>query len=164
MKYQANYPDSVLEVLDDGIKFKKGVIRALKNFRQFIRKNGLHKQNDPHVILRRFYVMKRLIEILSIIYRIPVPDVRLGKVSREAGSSGGSYYIPATHTIVLNGRLSVISLLHEFAHARGKDEREAVRFSVNLFKKVYPKQFRQLMQSNNDGRDSHFLGNVAAES
>ncbi|GMT43050.1 MAG: hypothetical protein IEMM0002_1461 [bacterium] len=161
MKYQANYPDSVLEILDDEMKFKKGTVRALKNFRRFIRKNRLRGYNDPRIILQRFYASKRLIEILSIIYRIPVPDVRLGKVSGEPASSGSSCYIPANHTIVLSGKLSVITLLHEFAHARGRNEREAVRFSVNLFKKVYPKQFNKLMEGNNNGQDSHFLSDVA---
>jgi hypothetical protein len=31
--------------------------------------------------------------------------------------------------------------LHEFAHARGADERQACRWSINLFKKCFPRSF-----------------------
>jgi hypothetical protein len=47
--------------------------------------------------------------------------------------------------IVLEGKLSIITLLHEFAHIiRGSDEVECRKWSMNLFRKVYPKQFARL--------------------
>ena len=50
-------------------------------------------------------------------------------------------YHPATHTITLEGRLSVVTFLHEFGHARGYGERGACRFSINPFRRVFPRLF-----------------------
>ena len=41
-------------------------------------------------------------------------------------------------------RLSVVTYLHEFAHAMGRDERGACRWSLNLFRRVFPEQFARL--------------------
>jgi hypothetical protein len=45
------------------------------------------------------------------------------------------------------GRLSVVTYLHEFAHALGRDERGACRWSINLFRRVFPEQFARLAAS-----------------
>ena len=55
-------------------------------------------------------------------------------------------YTPATHEIRLIGKLSVVTYLHEFAHARGADERQAVAWSVNLFARLFPRSFARLDQ------------------
>src|SRR2546423_305951 len=39
----------------------------------------------------------------------------------DGGDSGSSCYRPESDEILLNGRLSVVTYLHEFAHALGKD-------------------------------------------
>jgi hypothetical protein len=63
-------------------------------------------------------------------------------VDVEAGThSGASNYRPACHTITLTGKLSVLTYLHEFAHARGADERQACRWSINLFRRCFPRSF-----------------------
>lgn len=157
-----DYPENVESVIDDEIAYRRGVIPALKQFKKHIKTHRLSKHDSPEIILRRFNAMRTLVQVLSIIYQKPVPEVRLGVITGEPGSSGSSCYIPAMHTIVLNGRLSVLTLLHEFAHALGKDEKAACKWSLNLFKKVYPRQFRRLMQANGGGEDSHFLAAGAA--
>jgi len=64
--------------------------------------------------------------------------------------SGCSYYNRNSDEIVLHGRLSVLTFLHEFAHALfGSSEKKAREWSINLFKKVWPEKFANL-QTDND--------------
>ena len=46
--------------------------------------------------------------------------------------------------ITMRGRLSVVTYLHEFAHALGRGERGACRWSLNLFRRVFPEQCARL--------------------
>ena len=55
--------------------------------------------------------------------------------------SGSSYYNRLDDIIVLQGKASVVTYLHEFAHVLGRDERGAVRWSVCLFKQVFSEEF-----------------------
>ncbi len=58
---------------------------------------------------------------------------------------GGGHYHLERNEIVMSDRLSVITYLHEYAHAMGMlEETDAIRWSVNLFKKVFPKSFKAL--------------------
>lgn len=152
-----DYPATIKEVLDDGMKFRKGTIRALKMFKAHIARNGLRGYKDPQVILRRYYAMRWLVQTLALVYRIPVPELRLGRITGKPGSSGASRYIPGAHVIILEGRLSFLTLLHEYAHAMGKNEADAVRWSVNLYRRVYPRQFAKLLERNGGGQKGHFL-------
>ncbi|MGK7345033.1 MAG: hypothetical protein ACNS63_04415 [Candidatus Nitrospinota bacterium M3_3B_026] len=151
------YPNSIVEVLDDGMKFRKGAIRTLRTFKAHVARNRLRGYRDPQIVLRRYQAMRWLVQTLALVYRIPVPELRLGRITGERGSSGISRYIPGANVIVLEGRLSVLTLLHELAHARGMDERKAVRWSVNLYRRVYPRHFEKLMERNGGGLVGHFL-------
>lgn len=52
---------------------------------------------------------------------------------------------PAAHVIVLRGRLSVITLLHEVAHLlHGPSERVAVAWSLAAFRATFPRSFSRL--------------------
>jgi hypothetical protein len=56
--------------------------------------------------------------------------------------SGSSSYNRDTKIITLRGRLSVVTFLHEFAHALfGSSEERAREFSLDLFKKVFPEKY-----------------------
>jgi hypothetical protein len=55
-------------------------------------------------------------------------------------------HTPILDLIALVGKLSVVTYLHELAHARGYDERQAVKWSVNLFRKVFPRSFARCQQ------------------
>jgi hypothetical protein len=39
-----------------------------------------------------------------------------------------------------------VTFLHEFAHARGFDERQACRWSINLFRRCFPRSFASCRQ------------------
>jgi hypothetical protein len=55
-------------------------------------------------------------------------------------------FIPALRRIVLP-KVSVVSYLHEFAHARfGSCERRACRWSINLFRRCFPRSFARCRQ------------------
>lgn len=133
MSRRDEYPATVREMLVDGLAYKRGVVRAVKR----LRLAGAWRGSDAE----RLEKFRRCIGRLSRVYGIEEPRVVRGIVRR--GSSGASCYVPAVHTITLSGRLSVVTMLHEFAHAMGKGERGAVKWSVNLFRRVWPEQFER---------------------
>jgi hypothetical protein len=54
-------------------------------------------------------------------------------------------YIPIIDTICMNKSLSIISTLHEYAHALfGPEEAKACKWSVWLFIQTFPKSFQKL--------------------
>ncbi len=67
------------------------------------------------------------------------------KPGAGVGTSGSSFYVvPMTRggdVIRLRGRMSVVTYLHEFAHALGKGETGAARWSINLFRIIFPSRF-----------------------
>lgn len=130
------YPHSVLEVIDDNKKYRPAALRAVK---AFARSKPWQGHEDE-----RKEKYRQLNRDLSTAYGIPEPVLIFGEL--DGSSSGSSYYHPLRHQIVLNGRLSVVTYLHEFSHARGMGERAACRWSVNLFRRCFPRSFSSLVQ------------------
>ena len=96
---QDEYPSSVLEVLDDSLRFKPVALRAVRTFASSKPWRGnLDERKD------KFH---HLNEELAAAYEMPKPDLVFGQL--DGSNSGGSYYHPTRHQIVLNGRLSVVS-------------------------------------------------------
>lgn len=133
---RAEYPATSIEVTSDTMLFKLGVIAALRAFKE--RRTGSLSTEE------RFAAMQELIAELARIYEIPAPTLAMENI--DGSHSWESSYNPAAHTITMRGRLSIITLLHEFAHARGMNEYGAVGWSVSLFKRVYPERYAQLHQ------------------
>jgi hypothetical protein len=126
------YPATVQEVLDDAMTFKPAALAALREFKKSHPWRG--SIDDRHKKFRQLH------ETLCTVYGLnPPPRLILG--NDHASCSGRSCFIPSMNAIVLRGRLSVTTYLHEFAHARGMNERGAAKFSVNAFRKVWPKLF-----------------------
>lgn len=128
------YPDTVLEVLEDRVTFNHKALKAVRRFAASRPWNGS--------LLARTAKFRQFNYELSIAYRMHKPELILERL--DGTRSGNSYYIPSCHRIVLTGKLSVVTFLHEFAHARGMDERRACRWSINLFRKVFPRQYARL--------------------
>src|SRR5687768_12274351 len=60
----------------------------------------------------------------------------------DGSCSGRSHYIPSRDAIVLIGRLSVVTMLHEWGHVlHGHSERRACRWSIQLFARCFPRSF-----------------------
>ncbi len=130
MIHQPNYPATVAEVIDPPVHFRPAVIAAVKHF----------AQSKPY----RGHLPERKLKFLSLhreLCRIYSKQTRLTFGLLDGGDSGTSHYQPSADEITLNGRLSVVTMLHEFAHALGRDERGAVRWSVNLFRACFPRSF-----------------------
>jgi hypothetical protein len=144
----ADYPETVEEVIDDNIKYRKGVVKTIRQFKAA--KLWGSKTNQE-----RLDGLKAIAVCLAPLYEIEVPTVTTDGIDLNATvrdtkmkDSGESTYTPSTHTITMRGNLSIITFLHEFGHALGKDERGACKWSINLFKKVFPAQYDKL---NHDG-------------
>src|SRR4051794_27713666 len=134
MPYRQNYPATVAEVLDPSIKFPPEALRAVKKLARSKPWLGTYAERRAK--------FEMLIHDLSAAYRISCPRIICDGI--DGGGSGRSCYIPRLHTIVLRGRLSVVSALHEFGHALGKDERKACRWSINLFRRCFPRSWQRV--------------------
>ena len=128
MPYRANYPATVNEVLNDRATYNPAALRAV---REFARSKPWRGSHTARVV--KFQTLHRA---LSNAYAIVQPELRFEPLNR-----GSSYYQPGTNAIVLCGRLSVVTYLHEFGHARGFDERQTCRWSINLFRRCFPRSY-----------------------
>jgi hypothetical protein len=130
----SDYPEK--PIWDDNKKYKVGVISALKEF----------KRNYPYAVgnATRMIGMSELLNKLNAIYGIN-PVLNFSTI--DDSNSFTSHYDPLTNTIMIAGKLSIITFLHEYAHARGKDEFGAVKWSLSLFKRCYPIAFTKLIAS-----------------
>lgn len=130
----SNYPATVMEVLDDNMGFPPAVLSGVRAFARSRPWTGPIDERKG-----RF---SKLNHDLAAAYGIREPELVFGIL--DGSNSGESHYIPRLHRIVLVGRLSVVSMLHEWGHVLGYDERDATAYSVNLFKRVFPRQFAKL--------------------
>jgi hypothetical protein len=128
--YQPNYPETVLEVLNPPVQFRPAVVEAVKAFAKSKPYRGTTEER-----------MEKFLALHGELCRIYEKKTRLMFGDIDGGDSGGSYYRPSADTITVTGKLSVVTYLHEFAHALGRDERGAVRWSVNLFRLCFPRSF-----------------------
>jgi hypothetical protein len=130
MPYSPNYPSTIAEVLDPPVRFKPATIEAVRQFARSKPWRGSVEErktkfNAVHAALCATYGKTTKLLFSSI----------------DGSDSGASCFMPFPDAIILSGRLSVVSYLHEFAHALGRDERGAVRWSASLFKRAFPRSF-----------------------
>lgn len=137
MSAAAGYPSTPL-VFGPEVKFKLGVIAAIKRFKK--------KKTHNRTTMERLAAMRELARDLGLVYNLPneVKVAAVCLIEDDDADSRRSFYHPRTNTIVMVEKLSIITLLHEFAHALGKDEAGAVRWSLTLFQRVWPQQFERL--------------------
>lgn len=121
------YPRTVAEVLDDTITYRPAVLAAMRTFRRARPWVGTPRARGAK--------LRALNDALALAYGIDAPRLRTGGTAAS--------YSPGTHTITLD-RLSVVTFLHEFGHALGKNERQTCRWSINLFRRVFPRSFARL--------------------
>jgi len=131
----SDYPQTVVEVLDDTMTFEQEVLEANQAFKRSKPWRGSLEQRKEKFM--------HLNHDLAAVCGIPAPELVFGPMN--GGSSGSSHYIPGAHQIVLKGRLSVVTFLHEFAHSCGKNEVIACRWSINLFRRCFPRQYAKLV-------------------
>lgn len=79
---------------------------------------------------------------------IKIPKLKFQSI--DGTDSGWSSHDPDRNEIVIRGRISVITYLHEFAHALlGYDEDAVRHWSLNLFKQIFPISFSKLVSCGN---------------
>jgi hypothetical protein len=123
------YP-TAKEIMSSERKFKPEAIKAAKAWKATHLRGW--KDKDPEVKLAQ---LRDLVFTLADLYGKPLDDLCEGPVD---------CYARAAKTVYLKTP-SIITALHELGHhLLGSDELEACRFSVWLFKKVFPKQFDKL--------------------
>ena len=128
------YPDNPM--VDDAATFRPAALAALRQFR------AVH----PFRLEAEAFVdaVGTLYGGLSAAYDMPVLTVR--HRGPWEGDSIESRYDDLRHRVTLRGRASVLTALHEFGHARGYGEGGAVYWSVNVFRRVFPRSFARLQQ------------------
>jgi hypothetical protein len=82
------------------------------------------------------------IDLAKVQGHIPPAVMHTGVWKSKKGYT--SFY--TTHVIVLTGKRSVITALHEYTHSIGYGEVMAVRWSTNAFRIIFPKAFKKLEQ------------------
>ena len=135
-----HYPATVGEVLDPPVRFRDDVIVAVQRFAEQKPWRGTVAERTAKLLV----LHTNLCEIYS-------KQTTLGFEFLDGGDSGGSTYEPTSDAITIRGKASVVTYLHEFAHALGRDEHGAVRWSVNLFRQCFPISFARCLQ------DRHML-------
>ncbi len=129
------YPATVVEVLDEEITYPDELLCVLRIFAASNPWKGSLRTRQ-----RKF---RQLNHLMAVVCRIDEPLLAFGRL--DGGSSGASYYTARDHRILITGRLSVVTFLHEFGHALGFDEKAACRWSINLFRKCFPRQYSRLI-------------------
>ena len=136
MTYEPDYPTTFGEVLDPPVRFRPSVVAAAMRFAQSKPYRGdIDEQKAKFETLHT--------DICAIYSKRT--SLTFGLL--DGSDSGTSHYLPSADLIVLCGRLSVVTYLHEFAHALGRDERGAVRWSINLFRRCFPRSFARCVES-----------------
>lgn len=131
-RLHGDYPETVAEVLDDNLDFEPETNAAMERFKASHPWRGSQEE-----IQAKFHVLN---EELAKVYKIKTPTLLFLKRP--------SVYVPILNLINLqvenDGRYSVVVFLHEFGHALKKKERETCTWSINLFRKHFPKSFSRL--------------------
>ncbi|MHC4464215.1 MAG: hypothetical protein ACYS30_22725 [Planctomycetota bacterium] len=131
----SDYPETVEEILSDR-PYRRRTMRALRAFKESGPWSGTFPARQA-----KFFVLHAE---LCRIYRQHTALLMHPSVLSNV-SSGESCYNREEDIILLVGKLSVLTYLHEFGHVlKGHSEREACMWSVNLFRKVFPEQFERL--------------------
>ncbi len=127
-----DYPKTVAEVLDDNMKFSDATLAVMAKFKESKPYRGtLWEKRDKFLAL---------IADLSKVYNIPTPQVLISPAKVDPRC----FYMPMAHFIQLNDNFNIIVALHEFGHSIGKTEKQTVKWSINLFRKIFPEAYAKL--------------------
>lgn len=123
---RANYPSTVAEVIAD-VRYRPDVLRAVRAYARLKPWRGDRRGK-----------MWRLHADLCAIYGV--------SVTLRFNRRYPACYSPR-HRVINLPQVSVVSYLHEFAHAVfGSCEVRACRWSINLFRRCFPRSFARCRQ------------------
>jgi hypothetical protein len=128
--------DYMAQILATPVEYHPHIIEALRDFK---RNHKIGNESNE----ARLEGMRVLLAEIACSQGIRCPELEMRNINGR--DSGLSYYDKVNHKIVMRGKLSIVTLLHEIAHSVFRhDEHMARVWSINLFKKVYPKAFKRL--------------------
>ncbi len=131
----SHYPDSLEAALGQPLNFRPETLQAVRAFARSKPWKG--------TIAERSVKFQTLHAELAAAYEVTAPTLIFSGDGH--GDSSASCYIPSENTIIIHGRLSVITFLHEWGHVlRGSSEQEACRWSLNLFRRCFPRSWGRL--------------------
>lgn len=152
------------------LEFRLEAIAVMEKFRDEI-KPFRPKVFSNEALEEKKQKWKWFVEKMSEAYRIPTPTIKFGIFNEESwnriGSSANddrgqsSYYSPSNNTLFFTGKFSLTTLLHEYGHARGFDERDTIIWSINIGLRFFPVTYNRLIKSSEGG--SHMLTQSSAE-
>ena len=136
------YPQSLPAALGQPLTFRPSTLRAAKSFASSKPWRGSLNERQQK--------FQQLHAALCQIYSVNPTLTFLGD---GTGDSGDSNFQARTNVITLCGRLSVITFLHEWGHVlKGRSEFEGCRWSLQLFKRFFPRSFSRLRWEGHVGR------------
>jgi len=128
-----NYPTPE-RIMTNPVKHKKEVLTMAKTWRK--ETWATKKRGTPS---ERFEAIAIILTNIATIYNKPV------RIKLEVDSAIGPRYDVPNNTIIIDQKLSIITAFHELAHHLfGINETQACRWSIWLFKKVWPIAFDRL--------------------
>lgn len=131
----SNYPNSIDELDLEAVQITPEVLAAVKRF----------ARRKPYRGTAPERVEKFRTAVNDICRAAGAEQPRLVFAPDELQSSGNSCCIPALRAIILRGRLSVITTLHETAHLLfGPSERVACSWSLRLYRDCFPRSWSRL--------------------
>jgi len=116
------------------MKFKPAVLRAVQAYAKSKPWRGTLEERRQKI--------RTLYAALAIADKLPMPTLVFG--DNGEGDSSRSCCLPAMNVVILRGKIIVVTALHEFGHVLGMNEREACRWSLNLFRKCFPRSWKGL--------------------
>jgi hypothetical protein len=115
-------------------------MKATPIIKKYFRKTGFWRKNNEE----KLQVMQNVLTELNRVYNKNVQLVYEDNEFFRLVTGGGRYNINSD-TIYLY-RLSLMTFLHEFAHALGYDQNGAILWSHKVFKEAMPVLYRKSLQ------------------
>lgn len=124
---------TVEQLIDDRKQYPEAVSEATKALARAKPWRGtdeerIQKLHAYHCALNAVYETEYGLEVHSL--------------SADA-ATGGIQIDRTTETIVITGKISIVNYMHAYTLARGAGRREAFKWSLNLFKRCFPRSFER---------------------
>ena len=130
-----DYPQSIDGLIDANMVFPAAVMEAVEAFA-----GSKPWRGDLETRRMKF---QKLNADLATATGVTSPTLTFS--GNDHGDSGNSCYSRELNVIGLDGKLSVITFLHEWGHViHGSSEVDACRWSLNLFQRCFPWSWARL--------------------
>jgi hypothetical protein len=131
--FEKGFPmsNTVETIIDQRVKLNTAAFAAVRDFRRAKPWQGTFEE--------RLAKFQSLLTGLNAAYGLGAGLMFHGQENREQPGNGA--YDSVKDVVHLVGKLSVVTMLHCVARARGMTRQEAFRWSLSVFKKMFPVSF-----------------------